>query len=214
MSKLAAATVVAIAALTAPAMAADLIVEQAPVAYDPSPVTSGLYLQLLGGTTLDGTLEYYSPTHLEERELDIPGSLAVAGVIGFGTGIDGLSIEGDFFISQSDYSGDDSYVLTTTTAMAALKYTVELNDTFSVYGAVGVGGVHYYDEDQLNDVLYMDAWGAGYLLKAGVTAKIAENIALVGEVRYTNTFSRVEYSNGYTYELGTTSVLAGLHFGF
>lgn len=214
MNKFAALAAVLLGSLAAPALAADLIVDQAPSAYDPSPVTSGFYLQLLGGTTLDGTLEYYSPFYLEDRELEVPGSLAVAGVIGFGTGIDGLSIEGDFFLSQADYSGDDSYVLTTSAAMAALKYTVELNDTFSVYGAVGVGGVHYYDEDKVNDVIYMDAWGTGYLLKAGVTAQIAENVALVGEVRYTDTFSRVEYENGYDYQLGTTTVLAGLHFGF
>src|SRR5690606_24093730 len=141
MIKSAAAAVVVIGALAAPALAADLIVDQGPATYDPSPVTSGLYLQLLGGTTLGGTLEYYSPFYLADLEADIPANWAVAGVVGFGTGIDGLSIEGDAFYSKREYSDvNGDYELTTGALMAAAKYTAQLNDTFGLYGAVGIGG--------------------------------------------------------------------------
>ncbi|MGN6488650.1 MAG: outer membrane protein [Devosia sp.] len=196
MFKFAAAAGLAIGALTVPALAADLIVDQGPANYDPSPVTSGLYLQLLGGATLPGTFDGY----------DIPSSWAIAGVVGVGTGIDGLSVEADGFYSQAEYDG--RYTLTTGALMAALKYTATLSDTFSVYGAVGLGGVYLRDEDSDGSSVYSEGWGAGYLLKAGVTAAVADNVALVGEVRYTDSFAPIA-----DVEMGPAAVLAGIHIG-
>jgi opacity protein-like surface antigen len=213
---IAAAVVAAMGAIAAPAFAADLIVDQ-PAAYDPSPVTSGLYIQLLGGSTLDGTLEYYSAYYTRDMELDVPAGWTGAAVVGFNTGIDGVSIEGDIAYSQRDYADNvEAYRLTTGTLMAVLKYTAKLDDTFSLYVGAGLGGISYKDESTERDYVWMDAWGAGYLLKAGLTAQVAENIALVGEVRYSNSFSSVvDTATNYEYHsLGTTAVLAGLQISF
>jgi hypothetical protein len=53
-------------------------------------------------------------------------------------------------------------------------------------------------------------------LKAGVTAKVAENIALVGEVRYANSFSPIAGEDDFDddEQIGTAAVLAGLQIGF
>jgi opacity protein-like surface antigen len=201
MTKLTAAALLALGALSAPAFAADLIIEQAPAVAAAS--SSDVYVQLLGGAALEGTYDY------DGSDFSVPASYALAGVIGFGTGIEGLSIEADGFYSQSDYeAGSDDYTLTVGAAMAALKYTVDLTEGVSLYGAVGVGGLYLRDEDEDGDV-DTEGWGAGYLLKAGLTVDVAESIALVGEVRYTDTFDSIE-----DVQKGTTSVLVGLQIGF
>jgi opacity protein-like surface antigen len=197
MTKLSAAALIALGALTAPAFAADLIIEQAPVVAASS---SDVYVQLLGGAALESTFDDY---------YDIPASWALAGVVGFGTGVDGLSIEGDFFLSQSNYY-DDEYTLTTGGVMAALKYTVDLTDSVSLYGAAGLGGVYLKDAEADTDYVDSEGWGAGYLLKAGLTADVAENIALVGEVRYTDAFEEIDDVS----LDGQAAVLVGLQIGF
>ena len=93
--------------------------------------------------------------------------------------------------------------------MGALRYTVNLNDAFAVYGAIGLGGVYINDQGIDGTTFYVDAWGAGYLLKAGVTARVADQISLVGEVRYANSFDFID-----TEQVGIAAVLAGVHFGF
>lgn len=195
---------VALFALTAgSAMAADLIVDE-PTVEAAAASDAGWYMQLLGGATLSTNFDY------NDANYDIPSSWALAGVVGAELGIDGLSAELDVFATQSGaYTSD--YKLTTGTVMAALKYTVALNDTFSVYGAVGVGGVYMLDDsaDYGKDI---DGWGAGYLLKAGVTAAVAENISLVGEVRYADTFAPIE-SMGNEGQHGAAAVLVGLQIG-
>ena len=213
MTKFAAAAVLALGALTAPALAADLIVDEAPAAV--APVASGLYVQLLGGAALAGTLDFYDEGDFVDDD-EVPAGGAVAGVVGFGTSIDGLSIEGDAFYTQRDYTNDpDEFTLTTGALMAALKYTLSLNDAFGLYGAVGVGGVFLHDEDAGGGTVYADGWGAGYLLKAGVTAQVAENFGLVGEVRYTDSFSPITGTDGYNdVQSGTTAALAGIQIGF
>ena len=200
MNKLALLAGAALVTLSGSAYAADLIVDE-PAAMTTPAADTTLYFELLGGAALEGSLEYNDDS---SDDLDAGG--AIAGVVGFGTGIEGLSVEADAFYSQRDYLSD--YTLTVGTLMADLKYTVNLNDSFAVYGAVGLGGVYLKDESSSGTV-YADNWGAGYLLKAGVTAKIADQVSLVGEVRYANSF---DYIDGE--QAGTTAVLAGVHFGF
>jgi opacity protein-like surface antigen len=214
MTKLLLATAaLTLAALSAPVFAADLVVDEAPAAYSPDPVQSGLYVQLLGGASLSGTLEYTFDGN-DDGEDDIGPGWAIAGVVGFGTGIDGLSIEGDAFYTNRDYS-DDDYNLTTATLMADLKYTFSITDTVGLYAAIGLGGVYLHDQDNNVDIDYVDGWGAGYLLKAGITAQITDGIALVGELRYANSFSPIEGEGVYDDEqIGTGAALVGVHFGF
>lgn len=209
MSKIALLAGVALVALSGTTYAADLIVDE-PAAMMASAADMTVYFELLGGAALPGTLNY------EGGDTDdVPAGGAIAGVIGFGTGLEGLSVEADAFYTQRDYS-DGDYTLKTGTLMADLKYTVSLNDSFGLYGAIGLGGVYLHDEDTDGSHTYVDAWGAGYLLKAGVTAKVADQISLVGEVRYANTFAPVGATqSGYEDEqIGTAAVLVGVHIGF
>ncbi|WP_421761849.1 outer membrane protein [Devosia sp.] len=203
MNKIALLAGAALVTLSGSAFAADLIVDE-PAAMTTPAADTTLYFELLGGASLEGKLNYEG-----DGSDDLQAGGAVAGVIGFGTGIEGLSVEADAFYTQRDYSdSSDDYTLKTGSLMADLKYTVNLNDSFAVYGAVGLGGVYLHDESSSGTV-YVDSWGAGYLLKAGVTAKVADQISLVGEVRYTNSFDYIDEEQS-----GTTSVLAGVHFGF
>ncbi|WP_417307959.1 outer membrane beta-barrel protein [Devosia sp.] len=196
---------VALFALSMPALAADLIIDTpAPMAMAPAHET-GVYAEFLGGAALPATMIYDT-----DDEYDYAAGWAVAGVLGFATGIDGLSLEGDLFYASRDSSPDenDEYNVTTASAMAALKYTVDLNDTFSVYGAVGLGGVYLRDEE-IGGAVEAEGWGAGYLLKAGVTAQVADAVSLVGEIRHVESFERIDDE-----QIGTTSVLAGVKFDF
>ena len=203
MNKIALLAGAALVTLSGSAFAADLIVDE-PAAMTTPAADTTLYFELLGGAALEGTLNYDGA---DNDDLEAGG--AVAGVIGFGTGIEGLSIEVDAFYAQRDYStNSNDYTLKTGTLMADLKYTVNLNDTFAVYGAVGLGGIYLHDESSFGTV-FADSWGAGYLLKAGMTAKVADQISLVGEVRYANSFDYIDDE-----QTGTTAVLAGVHFGF
>ncbi|WP_421761848.1 outer membrane beta-barrel protein [Devosia sp.] len=213
MNKFAILTGVALVALTGAAHAADLIVDQ-PAAMTTPAADTTLYFELLGGVALQGTLDFYDPS--DDGSVDTEAGGAIAGVVGFGTGIEGLSVEADAFYAQRDYQDKGDYTLKTGTLMADLKYTVSLNDTFGIYGAVGLGGVYLNDSDSDGTTTYVDGWGAGYLLKAGVTAKVADQISLVGEVRYANSFEPIA-SDDINYDdeqAGTTSVLVGVHFGF
>lgn len=211
LTRIAIAAGVAACAFASSALAADLIVDKA-VDYA-TPAANGLYIELLGGAAFPGTYEYDGP----DDPYDIPLGGALAGVIGFDTGLGGLSVEGDVFISQRDYE-DGLYTLTTGTAMAALKYTVDLDETFSLYGAAGLGGFYLRDEDADDGDLYIDSWGLGYLLKAGVTAQVADNVSLVGELRYANSFSPVEYvdsdSETNTGHIGVGAALVGVKLDF
>lgn len=210
MNKLILATGVALCALSGTAFAADLIVDEPAIAAATADV--GVYLQLLGGAALPGTYDYNEGDNL----FDLGAGGAVAGVIGFGTGLEGLSVEADFFLAQRGYvSGIDDYDLTTGTAMAALKYTVSLNDGVDLYGAVGLGGVYLRDQEAGTDNVDVEGWGAGYLVKAGVTVAVAEQISLVGEVRYANSFAPIDSTNnGNVGQAGTAAVLVGLQIGF
>jgi opacity protein-like surface antigen len=202
MNKFAVLVGAALVALSGSVYAADLIVDE-PAALTTPAADTGLYFELLGGATLEGTLNY-----TESDSDELPATGAFAGVIGFGTSVESLSVEADAFYAVRDY-GNDAFTLETGTLMGALRYTVNLNDAFAVYGAIGLGGVYINDQGIDGTTFYVDAWGAGYLLKAGVTARVADKISLVGEVRYANSFDFID-----TEQVGIAAVLGGVHFGF
>ena len=210
MSKIALLASVALVALCGTTYAADLIVDE-PAAMTTPAADMTLYFELLGGAALPGTLDYDG-----NGTDDIPAGGAIAGVIGFGTGLEGLSVEADAFYTQREYNDGTDALLKTGTLMADLKYTVSLNDSFGLYGAIGLGGVYLNDAQTSGPFNYVDGWGAGYLLKAGVTAKVADQISLVGEVRYANTFAPVGSTESVfdDEQIGTAAVLAGVHIGF
>src|SRR5687768_6822028 len=105
MNKLLLATGVALCALTGSAFAADLIIDE-PAIVAATPDVS-IYLQFLGGAALPGGYEYNGVV-----TYDLEAGGALAGVIGVGTGLEGLSVEADFFITQRGFvSGPNDYTL-------------------------------------------------------------------------------------------------------
>lgn len=188
------------------------IVAPPPAPGQPAPQ---FYVDLLGGGSLASTLYYYHPGTSTLSGTDaVPMSLAGALAVGYGSNIPNLSFEGDFFYTNRPLDGG-IIDLTTASIMGVAKYTLPLSDTFSVFGAVGVGGLYHHDHSDNNTPDSTNAWVAGYQLQGGVTAKVAENIRLVGEVRVENSFGHVPGLPGADDEQAqTTAVLIGARFGF
>lgn len=191
--------------------AADLIVDEAPAVSDTGFVNSSMYVQLLGGAVQNLAVDYYT-AGAADGSADTEFGYAIAGTVGVVV-MDGLSIEGDVLHTSRDAADFDSNYYATTSVMANLKYTVDLNDTFSVYGAVGVGyvwGTEYFAGDTT------DYNGFGAQVIAGVGAKLTENISGVAEYRYQTTFDKSNFDGPADFGLiiPTGTVLAGLKLSF
>lgn len=162
------------------AHAADLVINE-PVVVADSILSSGIYVQLLGGVALGGILE-----HHENGEFDHDHDLAAgwAGSVALGYEFDnGLAVEVDILhTSRIEAEDDDEFA--TTSLMAGVKYTVDLTDTVAVYGGVGIGGI--WADDHVWDERHS---GLGYEVKLGAELAVTENIAVVGEYRFQNAFS-------------------------
>lgn len=167
----------------------------------------GFYVQFLGGASLPGVLEYD-----RDGEFDMDAGRALSGAVGY-TVMDGLSLELDVLHSARTMSKYD-YDVATTSLMGNVKYTVSLNDTFSVYGAVGVGYIFTEETDNFIDVDY-DGDGFGYQLIAGVGAAVTETVTVIGEYRHQNTFDG-SYSSDYddSISVPTNALLVGVKIGF
>jgi len=193
------------------AQAADLLVEEAPVAADTSFVNSGIYFQLLGGFVQDLDITYYSNGEVSsEYDTDFGYSFAAtAGVVV----VEGLSIEADVLYTTRDYAHNDTDSYSTLSLMANAKYTVALNDTFSVYGGVGLGYIWGIDDWASGSETYE---GFGYQVIAGVGAKLTDNITAVAEYRFQDTLDKSNYqgSGDYGLSIPVSTVLAGLKLSF
>ena len=171
-----------------------------------------VYLQLLGGAALGNTVSYYlhgTSIALEPDATDTGQALALTGGVAM---LGGLSVEADVLATRRNQNGGTSHYQTTS-LMADLKYTAVINDTFSVYGAAGLGYVWYGVTDPFGgDNLTA---GDGYQFILGADAKVTSNISLVGEVRYQDTFAAhlVQPAN-VDLIMPTTAVLTGLQVGF
>lgn len=193
------------------AQAADLIIDEAPVATDTSFVNSGIYFQLLGGVVQDLPVNYFE-NGSDDGDADTEFGYSFAATAGVVV-LDGLSVEADLLYSTRDYSYDDEDTYSTLSLMANAKYTLHLNDTFSVYGAVGLGYV-WGNEDWSSG---SDDYGSfGYQVIAGVGAKLTDNITAVAEYRFQDTFDKSNYegSGDYGLSIPVSTVLAGLKFSF
>lgn len=196
------------------AHAADLIIDTAPV----EPVTtgiadSGIYVQLLGGFVQDLDVTYYQGGSVNGTSGTEYG-YGVAGTIGVVV-MDGLSVEADVLHTSRDYGdADNGEFFTTTSLMGNLKYTIGLNDTFSIYGAAGLGYIWGTDEAP---GYHADYNGFGYQLIAGASAALTENITGLVEYRYQNQFDNTGNDpddSFYGLAIPTSTVLAGLKLSF
>lgn len=196
----------ACAAMVSTAHAADLIVDSlAPVAAESD---ASLYAKVLGGAALQGNLDFGTSNY----------DLDVGWIAGAALGADlmpGLSAELEVTGSSARYSSYDNS-LGALTLMGNLVYTAPLNDTFAVYGGIGLGGVliAYDNEDDTYDA---DGVGAAGQVFGGIEAEIADGVSLFTEARYQSAFSEVSVTDdvgSYDVEFNRTSVLAGLKLSF
>lgn len=196
--------------------AADLLVQdQAPAAASQS--ING-YVQVMGGVTLPNALEYYCDCK-DDGDYDLLSGWALGATIGLETPVDGLSVEVDLLHTVAQYD-PNQYIepyedyLNSTSVMGNVVYTVDLNETLSLYGGVGAGFV-LLDYVDAEDSSYNDSGsGLGYQMFAGVEAAVAENVSLTLEARYQSTFEDVEMESGDLFEFNRTSVLGGVLFSF
>jgi opacity protein-like surface antigen len=193
------------------AHAADLIVDTAPASVDPSFVDSSIYAQLLGGA-IGGDIQWWEDGEDDGNTETNPG-WAVAGTIGVVV-MDGLSLEADVLhTSRTSVDDGEDDVYTTTSLMANAKYTLHLNDTFSVYGAAGLGYIWQNENYFGTDYAYN---GIGYQLIAGVGMKLTDNITGLVEYRFQDSLDRNNYTDDdyYGASFGGSTVLAGIKVGF
>lgn len=194
-------TLFSMLALSAPALAADLIGEEVVVEDVDVGFVNSVYFQLLGGVALPG-----SYTYSFGDEYDLEPGYAVAASVGVVV-IDGLSVELDLFHASRTLSVNDDMHIDTTSLMANLKYTAHLNEMFGIYIAGGLGIVAA-DEVEPGEV--DDGSAFGYQVILGASANLTDNFALLAEVRHQNTFAGVELSDsGISIDVPTTAVLVG-----
>lgn len=195
-------------------LAADPIVPGPGAAATATQVSPQIYIEALGGVSLPGKLEFFHPAPNGVGELEV--GAAFAGVVGLTTGIDGLAAEFDVFYTGRDYTmlpPNLDGTTTMTTIMGDLKYTVDLTDTLSLYGAAGLGVLRLQDSDSTGP--FTDGWKAGYVLKVGAATAIANNLSLIGEVRYMDSFEYFEAISPTDdrSRAATSAALIGLRFG-
>lgn len=197
----------ACAAMLSTAHAADLIVDSAaPVA---EAAATSMYGKVFGGVALEGALDYDGLNY----------DMDTGWIVGAALGADlmpGLSAELEVTGSSALYSNTDNS-LDALTVMGNLVYTVPLNDTFALYGGVGVGAAWVSYNYDGNDSYDADGVGAAGQVFGGIEAEIADGVSLFTEARYQSAFSDVSItddSGSYDVEFNRTSVLAGLKLSF
>lgn len=190
-----------------PAAAADLVID-APVVIADSADDSGWYFEFLGGAALPGVIEHRLNGVVNHTH-NVGFGPAVAAVIGYEIA-DNFSIELDAMVQARK---EPAGYHTTASLMAGVRYTLDVSDGFSVHAGAAVGAIMYADGSVAPA---QQGTGLGYQLKLGATAKVAESISLVGEVRYQAPFTPMAFSPspGWTSSFGTATVLGGIKIGF
>jgi opacity protein-like surface antigen len=195
----------AVLAVASAANAADPIPPAAPVMVDTSFVDSSIYVQLVGGVALPNFVSITGTSF--DTDMGYAGAATIGVVV-----MDGLSVEGDVFVSGStDSPPSDAFSHTSASLMANLKYTAHLNDMFSLYAAGGVGWI--FGNEQPGDYDYD---GAGFQVILGAGAQVTDNLTVVAEYRYQNAFSPmdVDAAPGSTVEYPVHAVMGGIKLGF
>jgi opacity protein-like surface antigen len=121
----------------------------------------------------------------------------------------GFSLGVDIMKTGDQQYQTDPATLTTFSVMAEGEYALALNDTFAVYGSLGLGAVNV----AIDGGGVQDAWGAGYSAAVGVRANVTEDLALFGEFKHQDTFDSVELF-GVPVEAPTNTALVGLRLSF
>ena len=160
------------------------------------------YAEVYGGAALGTDTTYNGGDYAMEPTWAAGAAFGVDMGNGFSLGID-LMKTGD-----ATYSGQ-SESLSTFSVMAEGEYALALNDTFAVYGSLGLGAINV----GLVGMGSQNAWGAGYSAAVGVRANVTEDLALFGEFKHQDTFDTVELF-GDDVGAPTNTALVGLRLSF
>jgi opacity protein-like surface antigen len=192
-------------ATTGGAFAADFVPTPSSAAAIADPVRSGLYVILLGGVSLPGTLDFDPGVNF-----DLEAGYAVGGAIGWQTGLGGLSLEIDFMQTRHQLAVQADTFFGTRTLMANAKYTFWLNDSFDVYAGAGLGA-YGITSQQVPGAVDIE-WASGYQVMVGADMKLTENLSALAEYRYQNSFEPIDI-DGPAF-VGNSALLAGLKYQF
>lgn len=160
------------------------------------------YAEVYGGAALGTDTTYNGKDYGMDPTWAAGAAFGVDMGNGFSLGVD-LMKTGD-----AQYQSDPA-TLTTFSVMAEGEYALALNDTFAVYGSLGLGAINVAIDSADND----NAWGAGYSAAVGVRANVTDSMALSGELKHQDTFDTVEL---YGDDVGapTNTALVGVRLSF
>lgn len=160
------------------------------------------YAEVYGGATLGTDTSYNGSDYGMDPTWAAGAAFGVEMGNGFSLGVD-LMKTGD-----AQYQSEAA-TLTTFSVMAEGEYALALNDTFAVYGSLGLGAINVGIDSMGSE----NAWGAGYSAAVGVRANVTDNLALFGEFKHQDTFDTVELFGD---EVGapTNTALVGVRLSF
>lgn len=195
MSKLAFALAAALVLVPSAGFAAS-----AKPAAAPAQMIDNFWVDIYGGERLANTLLWNGGSY------DLSAGQTFGATFGMGLG-NGLAIDADVMEVNSCYIGGcPSDVLNSTSFMADIDYTAWLSDSFGIYGGAGLGFIRLnYDNSDYGT-------GAGGQVKAGVIAKLSDNVSIFGEAKFQEAFGTVQTGPDQIQD-ANTSILAGLRFG-
>jgi len=159
------------------------------------------YAEVYGGATLGTDTTYNGSAYGMDPTWAAGAAFGVDMGNGFSLGIDVMKT------GDADYQTAPA-TLSTFSVMAEGEYALALNDTFAVYGSLGLGAINVaVNGDD-------DAWGAGYSAAVGVRANVTENMALFGEFKHQDTFDTVELFGNDDVGAPTNTALVGVRLSF
>ncbi len=162
------------------------------------------YAEVYGGAAI-GTDSTYNGTDYSMATTWAAGAaFGVELPAGFSLGLDVMKT------GEAEYDVEPDASLSNFSVMAEGEYAVALNDSFAVYGSLGLGAINVaFTDNGVTD----DAWGAGYSAAVGVRANMTESMALFAEFKHQDTFDAVEI-NGNDISAPTNTALVGVRLSF
>jgi opacity protein-like surface antigen len=160
------------------------------------------YAEVYGGAALGTDSTYNGTDYAMDPTWAAGAAFGVDMGNGFSLGIDMMKT------GDAQYQTDPA-TLTTFSVMAEGEYALALNDTFAVYGSLGLGAINVGIDSMDSE----NAWGAGYSAALGVRANVTDNLALFGEFKHQDTFDTVELF-GDDVGAPTNTALVGVRLSF
>lgn len=162
------------------------------------------YAEVYGGAAIGTDSTYDSDDYAMGTTWAAGAAFGVEMPAGFSLGVDIMKTGEAVYDAEADAS------LSNFSVMAEGEYALALNDTFAVYGSLGLGAINVAFTDDGNTE---SAWGAGYSAALGVRANVTESMALFAEFKHQDTFDTVEI-NGSEVSSPSNTALLGVRLSF